>query len=108
MAVVPGWVAADCAGFRAGAESVVPATALIARRKSPWLTCLLRLSRAGGAALLAARTRPSRNEEKQGDCQAIALPYASLQSPLPKERLRVGYWIVQGLYHYTIEETVEL
>jgi hypothetical protein len=65
IAVAPGWVAADCAGFRAGAESVVPATALIARRKWPSLTCLLRLSRARGAALLAAR---SRNEEKQGDC----------------------------------------
>jgi hypothetical protein len=43
-------VAADCAGFRAGAESVVPATALIARRKWPSLTCLLTLARAGRGA----------------------------------------------------------
>src|SRR5436305_1600176 len=59
IAVAPGWVAADCAGFRGGAESVLPATALIPWRKwplvnlfapplAPWLTCLLRLSRARG------------------------------------------------------------
>jgi hypothetical protein len=49
-------VAADCVGFRAGAESVVPATALIARRKWSRLTCLLRLhAREGGDAAGGAK-----------------------------------------------------
>ena len=32
----------------------------------------------------------------------------STKSPVPKERLRVSYWIVQRLYNYAINETVEL
>src|SRR2546423_209663 len=55
----PRMVAADGAGFRAGGESVVPATALIARRKwSPVNLFAPPLAREGGAARLAARARP--------------------------------------------------
>ncbi len=31
-----------------------------------------------------------------------------MKSPIPKERLRVGNWIVQGLYNDAVNETVEL
>ena len=31
-----------------------------------------------------------------------------MKSPIPKERLRVGNWIVQRLYNYAVNETVEL
>ena len=30
-----------------------------------------------------------------------------MQSPVPKGRLRVSNWIVQRLYNYAIDETVE-
>jgi len=31
-----------------------------------------------------------------------------MKSPIPKERLRVNNWIVQRLYNYAVNETVEL
>ena len=31
-----------------------------------------------------------------------------MKSPIPKERLRVSNWIVQELYDYAVNETVEL
>ena len=31
-----------------------------------------------------------------------------MKSPIPKERLRVSNWIVQRLYNYAVNETVEL
>ena len=31
-----------------------------------------------------------------------------MKSPIPKERLRVSNWIVQGLYNYAVNETVEV
>jgi hypothetical protein len=31
-----------------------------------------------------------------------------MKSPIPKERLRVSDWIVQRLYNYAVNETVEL
>jgi hypothetical protein len=33
---------------------------------------------------------------------------ATAKSPIPKERLRVSNWIVQGLYDYAVSKTVEL
>ena len=67
-------------------------------------------------ASLYARARNKRraadglsNNRKQGDCYPIALAEAlSLKSPIPKERLRVSNWIVQRLYNYAVNETVEL
>jgi 3-isopropylmalate dehydrogenase len=37
------------------------------------------------------------------NCKAL-----SSKSPIPKERLRVSNWIVQGLYDYAVSKTVEL
>ncbi len=31
-----------------------------------------------------------------------------MKSPIPKGRLRVNNWIMQGLYDYAVNETVEL
>ena len=31
-----------------------------------------------------------------------------MKSPIPKERLRVSNWIVQRLYNYAVNKTVEL
>ena len=31
-----------------------------------------------------------------------------MKSPIPKERLRVSDWIVQRLYNYAVNETVEI
>ncbi len=31
-----------------------------------------------------------------------------MKSPIPKERLRVSNWIMQKLYNYAVNETIEL
>ena len=31
-----------------------------------------------------------------------------MKSPIPKERLRVSNWVVQKLFNYAVNETVEL
>jgi len=63
----------------------------------------------GGDTLypLLAPTCAAPNEVKQGDCQATALKIYQ-RSPIPKERLRVNNWIVQGLYDDAVKQTVEL
>src|ERR1700723_225660 len=54
-----------------------------------------------------ARGAPPREETRRlltnRPCQAL-----SPKSPIPKERLRVSNWIVQGLYDYEVSKTVEL
>src|SRR6202453_929507 len=54
-----------------------------------------------------ARGAPPRERNKatanQSPCKAL-----SSKSPIPKERLRVSNWIVQGLYDYAVSKTVEL
>jgi hypothetical protein len=58
-------------------------------------------------ALTRARGAPPREETRRlltnHPCQAL-----SQKSPIPKERLRVSNWIVQGLYDYAVSKTVEL
>ena len=57
--------------------------------------------------LRRARGAPPRGANKatanQSPCKAL-----SSKSPIPKERLRVSNWIVQGLYDYAVSKTVEL
>ena len=58
-------------------------------------------------SLTPARGAPPRDANKatanQSPCKAL-----SSKSPIPKERLRVSNWIVQGLYDYAVSKTVEL
>jgi hypothetical protein len=61
----------------------------------------------GSVGLTRARGAPPREQTRRlltnHPCQAL-----SPKSPIPKERLRVSNWIVQGLYDYAVSKTVEL
>ena len=64
-----------------------------------------RPARAGWAALRQFRAITGNKATAK---QSPLLKALSMKSPIPKERLRVGNWIVQRLYNYAVNETVEL
>ena len=71
-----------------------------------WWDAALYPSRGGAARRQAQGQQTIRgNKATATNRPCLAL---SLMRPVPKERLRVSNWIVQRLYNYAVNKTVEL
>ena len=68
---------------------------------------LLLIPSCGGATRRQAHGQQTIRGNKATATNRPCLGFA-LKSPIPKERLRVNNWIVQRLYDYAVNETVEL
>ena len=85
---------------------------LIVQQKLPPFTHLITVSCARGRSERvcdgptgAAPTGKNKNKATADQSPLLRLVYVE---PYPKERLRVSNWIVQRLYNYAVNETVEL